>query len=237
VTGGARRLGRAIALALSDAGYAVAVHHHASPRDAASLVAPLLRQRREAVALEADLADPEAVASLLPTATKLLGRPPSLLVNNAAAYPEGSAAELGPSRLAQLHQVNVSAPVALSQAFARRAPAGASVVQVLDARMGDDDPRHAAYLETKRQLAAATRRLAVELAPGVRVNAVAPGAVLPRDGKPWSRAVVEATILKRTPTPDDVAQAVLYLAGAASVTGQTLWVDGGRSVARASRQA
>lgn len=110
-------------------------------------------------------------------------------------------------------------------------------MNILDARMYDDDPRHAAYLETKRQLAAATKRLAVEGAPLLRVNGVAPGAILPEAGGAWSRAVVDATVLGRTASPEDVAQAVVFLATASAVTGQILYVDGGRHLKPSARQA
>jgi NAD(P)-dependent dehydrogenase (short-subunit alcohol dehydrogenase family) len=233
ITGAARRIGRAIALTLADAGYAVALHANRSRDAADGLAAEIAAHGGRAVVVAADLSDAAAVEGLVP-ATAGLG-PLTLLVNNAGEFESDDVATLTRARLDRTLAVNLTAPLFLAQAFAAQAPegAGASIVNILDQRVLKPTPRFFSYGLSKSALHSATVTLAQALAPKVRVNAVAPGPILPspRQSEAEFAAQAAALPLERGPGPADVAAAVLYLAGAQGVTGVTLPVDGGQHIA------
>jgi NAD(P)-dependent dehydrogenase (short-subunit alcohol dehydrogenase family) len=234
VTGGAQRIGRAIAAALAQRGYAVAVQTRHSGDAAAALVSEIVAAGGRAAVVEADLADHAAVLRLVPAAAAQVG-PLTLLVNNAAEFEPDEIGALDRARFDRHVAVNLRAPIFLADAFAAQAPAdaGASIVNLLDQRVFRPTPRFLSYGLTKSALLAATTTLAQALAPRIRVNAVAPGPTLPsprQDAAAFARQA-RAVPLGRGPGPQDVADAVLYLAGATSVTGVTIAVDGGQHLA------
>lgn len=234
VTGAARRIGRAIALALHQAGYAVAIHAQSSAREAQALRAEIARAGGCAAVVQADLADPAQVAALVASASGALG-PLTLLVNNAAMFEPDAVGALDAARFDRQFAVNLRAPLFLSESFAAQAPpqANASIVNILDQRVFKPTPHFVSYTLAKTALHAATRMLAQALAPNVRVNAVAPGPTVasarqtPEDFARQAAAVP----LGRGPGADEIAAAVVYLGGARSVTGVTLAVDGGQHLA------
>jgi len=234
VTGGAQRIGRAIALALAQRGYAVAVQARRSRVEADRLVGEITAAGGRAATLEADLADHAAVLRLVPAAAAAIG-PLTLLVNNAAEFEPDEIGRLDRDRFDRHLAVNLRAPIFLADAFAAQLPAGVvgAIVNMLDQRVLKPTPRFISYGISKSALYAATTTLAQALAPRIRVNAVAPGPTLPsprQDAQAFARQV-HALPLDRGPTPQDVADAVLYLASAASVTGVTIAVDGGQHLA------
>jgi NAD(P)-dependent dehydrogenase (short-subunit alcohol dehydrogenase family) len=231
VTGGALRIGRAIVLALARAGYAVAIHANKSRADAEALRDDIASMGGRAVAVAADLADHDAVMRLVPAAAAAVG-PLTLLVNNASAFEPDEAGRLDREQFDRHFAVNLRAPVFLAQAFAGQAPAGGSIVNVLDQRVYRPNPRFFSYGLAKSALHVATTTLAQGLAPHVRVNAVAPGPTLPNvwHGDDVFKRRSAAMPLSRGPTPEEVADAVLFLAGANSVTGETIAVDGGQHI-------
>jgi NAD(P)-dependent dehydrogenase (short-subunit alcohol dehydrogenase family) len=234
VTGGAQRIGRAIALALAQRGYAVALQAHRSRAAADALVGEIAAGGRRAATVAADLADHAAVVGLVPAAAGAIG-PLTLLVNNAAEFEPDEIGHLERERFDRHIAVNLRAPIFLADAFAAQLPAGAAgaVVNILDQRVLKPTPRFLSYGLSKSALHAATTTLAQALAPRIRVNAVAPGPTLPsprQDAQAFARQV-QALPLDRGPTPQDIADAVLYLASAASVTGVTIAVDGGQHLA------
>jgi NAD(P)-dependent dehydrogenase (short-subunit alcohol dehydrogenase family) len=234
VTGGAQRIGRAVAVALAQRGYAVAVQTRHSGAAAAALVAEIVAAGGRAAAVEADLADHAAVLRLVPAAAAQVG-PLTLLVNNAAEFEPDEIGALDRARFDRHVAVNLRAPIFLADAFATQAPAeaDASIVNVLDQRVFKPTPRFFSYGLAKSALFAATTTLAQALAPRIRVNAVAPGPTLPsprQDAAAFARQS-HAVPLGHGPGPQDIADAVLYLAGAASVTGVTIAVDGGQHLA------
>ncbi len=231
ITGGGRRIGRAIALALAGAGYAVALHANRSRMDAEGLAAEIKGQGGRAVVVLGDLADATAVRGLVPAAAAFA--PLTLLVNSAAEFEPDDIATLEPGRLARTLAVNLAAPLFLAQAFAAQAPAGASIVNLLDQRVLKPTPRFLSYTLSKSALHTATTTLAQALAPRIRVNAVAPGPTLPSPRQSDAEFAAQAATLPlaRGPHPEDIAAAVLYLAGADSVTGVTIPVDGGQHLA------
>ena len=231
ITGGAVRLGRAIALALADAGHDVVIHHRSSAEAATALAAEIRARGRQAWTLRADLADADAVAGLVGEATALAG-PLTLLVNNASIFPTGSLSGLDAASLAENLQVNALAPHALAEAFVAQADPDRdpNIIHLLDSRVIDFDTGHVAYHLSKRALLSLTRLGADGYAPAVRVNAVAPGPVLPPPDKDEAYLADRGAEvpLARAGCAADVADAVLYLTHATFVTGQILYIDGGR---------
>ena len=233
ITGGGRRIGRAIALALSRAGYAVVLHAHRSRKDAEALAGDIAGQGGRAYVVLADLTDPAAVAKIIPSAAAFA--PLTLLVNNASEFNEDDIATLDRAHFERTLAVNLTAPLLLAQAFAAAVVKGAdaSIVNILDQRVLKPTPRFLSYTLSKSALHTATITLAQALAPKIRVNGVAPGPTLPspRQSAEQFAAQARALPLERGPTPEDVAAAVVYLAGARNVTGAVIAVDGGQHLA------
>jgi NAD(P)-dependent dehydrogenase (short-subunit alcohol dehydrogenase family) len=237
VTGSARRIGRAIVLALHDAGYAVAIHAQRSVGEAEALRDEIIRAGGRAGVLRAELADHAAVAGLVAAAAGAVG-PLSLLVNNAASFEPDEIGALDVARFDRQFAVNLRAPLFLAQAFAAQAQAfgskgEASIVNILDQRVFRPTPHFVSYTLAKTALHTATRMLAQALAPGVRVNAVAPGPTVAsarQSADDFARQSASVP-LGRGPRAEEIAAAVLYLGGARSVTGVTLAVDGGQHLA------
>jgi NAD(P)-dependent dehydrogenase (short-subunit alcohol dehydrogenase family) len=237
VTGGARRIGRAIVLALHQAGYAVAIHAQRSLGEAETLRDEIARAGGRAAIVRADLADRAAVAGLVGAAVRAVG-PLSLLVNNASSFEPDEIGALDAARFDRQMAVNLRAPLFLAEAFAAQAQnpstdPDASIVNILDQRVFRPTPHFVSYTLAKTALHTATRMLAQALAPRVRVNAVAPGPTVAsarQSAEDFARQS-ESVPLGRGPDAEEIAAAVLYLAGARSVTGVTLAVDGGQHLA------
>jgi pteridine reductase len=227
VTGGHRRLGAAISARLAQDGWTLAIHgaHDTVPD------ADLAKVLGDWHGFVADLSDPEAVRKLVPQVCDHFGTAPSLLVNNASFFEWDDAEHASRQELADHHAINAAAPVLLSLAM-RHDNAKGSIVNILDQRIRNPNTDQFSYTLSKTALAAATRTLAVSLAPDLRVNAVAPGLTMPTAD--YSREQVErceaAMPLRLLPSPGDVADAVAFLAAARAITGQTLFVDGGASL-------
>ena len=233
ITGAGRRIGRAIALTLVQAGYAVVLHAQRSRAEAEKLASEIVGEGGKARVVLADLADADAVRGLVPAATAF--GPLTLLVNNASQFDEDEIGSLERARFERTMAVNLTAPVFLAQAFAAQAPDGAdpSIVNIVDQRVLKPTPRFFSYTLSKSALASATVTLAQALAPKLRVNAVAPGPTLPslRQSAEQFATQAAAVPLKRGPSPEDIAAAVVYLAQATSVTGTVIAVDGGQHLA------
>ena len=233
ITGAGRRIGRAIALALSRAGYAVVLHANASRAEAEKLAGEIAGAGGKARVVLADLADAEALRGLVPAAAAF--GPLTLLINNASQFDEDEIATLDRGAFERMLAVNLTAPVFLAQAFAAQAPerANASIVNIVDQRVLKPTPRFFSYTLSKSALHAATVTLAQALAPNVRVNAVAPGPTLPSPRQSAAQFAAQAASvpLGRGPIPEEIAAAVVYLAQAKSVTGTVIAVDGGQHIA------
>ncbi|MCW8808153.1 MAG: pteridine reductase [Rhodanobacter sp.] len=235
ITGAGRRVGAVIARTLHAAGYDLALHYRRSVDDARAL-AHELEQRRggSTVLLQADLADLPALPSLIEKVLAHYGRLDAL-VNNASAFFPTPLGNATPAQWNELFASNAQAPFFLSQAAIpalREARGG--IVNLLDIYAERPLAEHTLYCMAKAALGAMTRSLALELAPEVRVNGVAPGAVMwPSDGKPYidQQEMLARTPLQRAGAPEDVAGAVLWLLrDAPFVTGQTIRIDGGRTL-------
>ena len=227
VTGGHRRLGAAISARLATDGWTLAIHGARDATPDAALAAVL----GDWHGFVADLSDSDAVAGLLPAVIAHFGAAPSLLVNNASMFEWDDAATVTTSALAAHHAVNAYAPVALAMAMSQAGARG-SIVNILDQRVRNPVADQLSYSLSKAALAGMTRTLAVNLAPRLRVNAVAPGLTLPTadyDEVQMAR-LAGAMPLGVLPQPADIAGAVAYLADASAITGQILFVDGGASL-------
>lgn len=232
VTGGAKRIGRAISVALARQGYAIAIHANASVKEADALVRELSAAGGKAALVRCDLALHADVATLVPRACEAIG-PLTLLVNNACEFERDEIGALDRARWDRHFAVNLAAPIFLAEAFAKQAAHGGSIVNLLDQRVFRPTPHFVSYTLTKSALHTATTTLAQALAPKVRVNAVAPGPVLPSTRQTDADFVrqVSDLPLERGPRPEEIADAVIFLAQAETVTGQTIAVDGGQHLA------
>jgi pteridine reductase len=235
VTGAARRVGAAIARRLHEAGASIVIHYRGAEADATQLEKELNAKRAgSAVKVKGDLLAPVAPQALVSAALQRFARL-DFLVNNASAFYPTPLGEIEAGHWEELIGSNLRAPLFLAQAAAPQlALAAGALVNIADIHAERPLKDYLVYSVAKAGLVALTRALALELAPGVRVNAVAPGAIAwPEDGQfaPDERKrVVATTPLARTGSAEDIAQAVHFLCGAPFVTGQVLAVDGGRSI-------
>ena len=231
VTGGARRIGRAIALTLAAHGWDVAVHYGTSRDDAEALAAEIRGRDRRAAAIAADLTREAEVATLVPRAAKAIG-PLALLVNNASAFERDDALTVTRASWDRHLETNLRAPFVLMQEFARQLPAGAegSVVNILDERVWNLTPYFVSYTVSKAALWTLTQTMALALAPRIRVNGIGPGPTLPspRQSDEQFRQQVDLLPLRRGITPDEIARAVSFILESPAMTGQMIALDGGQ---------
>ena len=230
VTGAGRRLGRAIALDLAQSGWRIGAHYYASEVEALGLVDEIEAMGGQAVALQADLTRIEDLALLVQACGAQLG-PPTCLVNNAACFEWDSAESCNESTWAMHLDINLRAPVFLTQAFAQNLPDGVpgNVINLIDQKVWRLNPDYFSYTIAKSALWTATQTLAQALAPRIRVNAIAPGPVLPHRDQTEADFAKEcrSTLLKRVVSTDDVTNAVRFLLETPSITGQMIALDGG----------
>jgi NAD(P)-dependent dehydrogenase (short-subunit alcohol dehydrogenase family) len=238
VTGAGKRIGRAIALALARDGWDVAVHYATSRKEALATVEDIQALGRRAVAVNRDLAVERGVRSLLAECAEELGAV-TCVVNNAAIFEYDSPARFKPDLLVKHMKLNTAAPVLLAQGLHASLGDGQHgvVVNLLDQKLANPNPDFLSYTLSKSALAYATIVLAQALAPKVRVVAVAPGVTLQSTHQTelGFSAAHQQTPLGRSSSPEDIGQAVVYLANAQAVTGATLLVDGGQHLAPSAR--
>ncbi len=231
VTGGLHRVGAAIAAALAGAGYDLALHRRREGGPDGDLVTAIGKARVDHIIVSADLGESGAAERLFADVVQQCGRAPTLIVNNASLFAEGGIEALDGAALDAALAVNLTAPTLLTQALFASGGNGA-VINILDQRVVNPVPDQIAYTIAKQALWQATRTLAIACAPRIRVNAVAPGLTLPtpdyEDGRMERMAGLMP--LHRLAAPKDIADAVLYLARAENVTGQTIFVDAGANL-------
>ena len=242
ITGAARRLGRAIALACARAGWRVAVHARTDDEDARQTVADCTRHTPGSALFTTDLADEAQVRALAPAVAARMGRLDAV-VNNAALFVFDNAASFTSANLARHMAVNAAAPVLLAQALADHlaqrgaGPASGCVVNLLDQKLWNPNPDFLSYTLSKAALQAATTTLAQALAPRVRVAGVAPGLTLPSSYMDEARfaALHRMSPLEQAANADEVAAGVVFLLDSRAITGSTLLVDGGQHLMRLER--
>jgi NAD(P)-dependent dehydrogenase (short-subunit alcohol dehydrogenase family) len=234
VTGAGRRLGRCIALDFAVRGWRVGVHYRDSAQEALELVTEIVRNGGIAAAFGADLARLETIAPLLVACTEALGAP-TCLINNASRFDWDVLDTLDAKTWQATLDVNLTAPVFLTQAFAKALPQQqrGNVINLIDQKVLRLDPEHFSYTIAKSALWIATQTMAQALAPRIRVNAIAPGPVLKSEGQ--SEASFErearATLLQQPVNADDVTAAIQFLLKTPSITGQMIALDGGQHLA------
>lgn len=232
VTGGAKRLGRAVVLALTERGARVLVHYGKSADAAAETVAEARRRGGEAASFQADLTDETAVHRLIPAARDQFGAV-DILINSASIFERGSFADTTSEGWDRSFVINLKAPFLLSQDFAAQVEAGRTgkIINMGDWRGFRPGTDHFAYTMTKVGLHGLTQAMALALAPNVQVNELALGAILePEGGGVDMRKIIARVPAGRLGGEEAVVSAVLFLLAEDFVTGETLVVDGGRSL-------
>ena len=231
VTGGAKRIGRGIALALAEAGFAVAVHCRASRAEAEATARDIRARGVRAAVLAADLGDESAVRRLLADAAAALG-PVGVLVNNASTFERDEWHDATRETWERHIEPNLRAPFVLTQDFARALPAEAEglVVNLLDQRVWSLTPHFVSYTVAKAGLWALTQSMALALAPRIRVNAIGPGPTVPspRQTEAQFARQAQSVPLRHGTSPEEIGVAVVALLRLSSMTGQMLALDGGQ---------
>jgi NAD(P)-dependent dehydrogenase (short-subunit alcohol dehydrogenase family) len=226
ITGAAKRLGRQTALTLADRGVNIVVHFNQSAAEAVPLMAEIQRKGVNAWTIQADFSRPDEYQTLIERAREIAGGL-DILINNASIFPADTVATLSWSGLSVNMEVNAWVPFVLSRAFAQQIGRG-RIVNLHDFKAYDWT--HVGYILSKHVLTDMTRMMALEFAPHITVNAVAPGLILPPPGKDetYLEGLVHTVPLQRHGGAQDIADAVAFLAQSDFITGNVIYVDGGR---------
>lgn len=232
ITGGAKRIGRATALALADAGCNVLLHYHHSEAAAEALCEEIRAREVQAWIIAADFANTAEYETLFERALELAG-PVDILLNNASIFPLDTMDSMSFEHWIANMQVNAWVPFFLGRELNRRVGHG-KIVNLLDASLQNYDWKHVSYLLSKQALELLTRMMALEFAPRVSVNGVAPGLILPPPGRSaeYLERMKETVPMKALGDPLGIAEAILFLLQSAYVTGEVIYVDGGRHIQR-----
>lgn len=239
ITGGAKRIGAHLAQALHAQGMRIVIHYHQSEEAAKQLCKAFNQTRpQSAVSIQADLQNPATLPQLMTLATTTWGRL-DVLINNAASFHDTPLPDLTPTLWHSTLNSNLTAPVFLAlEAFPHLKKTQGCIINMADIRATQPLKNYTAYCISKAGLVMATKSLAIEWAPYIRVNAIAPGVVLWSDESPreadqaFQQKIMNRTPMKRTGTPEDIVKAAIFLIkDAPYMTGQVLTVDGGRSLA------
>ncbi len=229
ITGASKRIGRALAIALAEEGVHIIAHDRkARETETVKVCGEVEDCGAKSWKVLADLEQPADYESLIAQALQTAGSL-DILVNNASIFSPATLRDVGWSDLTRNLQVNAWAPFVLSREFARLVPRG-GIINLLDTKIEGGDRSHVAYILSKQALASLTRMCALEFAPAITVNAVAPGLILPPTGKDeeYLNQLAKTLPLKRHGGPGDIADAAIYLLKSEFVTGQIIYVDGGR---------
>ena len=237
VTGGAVRLGRAIAVSLAEAGYDIALHYNTSEAEAHAAAVEIRDRGVSCELFRCDLGDTAGLERLIANARATFGNL-DVLINSASTYESGTISETTEELLDRMWAVNYKAPFFLMKAFRERVEDG-SIVNVLDNKIAFNQYHYAAYLASKKALAELTKMAALEFAPRIRVNAVAPGVILPAairtpEYLQWRRLGIPVS---EAGHPRHVCEAIRYLLTNRFLTGQILFVDGGEAIDVVGRNA
>jgi pteridine reductase len=227
VTGAAKRLGRAMAMALAGQGVRIVVHHNRSEQDAVSLCDEIRWLGGTAWRVQGDLADAEQVERVFRDAVAQAGAI-DILINSASIFERDTLWDATEDSILLNLRIHAMAPLTLARLMAKQGGEG-HVINLLDTRMTVYDKEHVSYHISKRVLATLTRMLALELAPKIAVNGIAPGLILPPVGEDetYLQKLAHCNPLHRYGGPSDVTDAVLFLLGSRFITGQILYIDGG----------
>jgi pteridine reductase len=229
ITGASRRLGRALSVALAEEGVNIVAHDRRDlEQETVKVCDEVIGCGAKSWSVSADLEKPEEYETLIARAQETAGSL-EILINNASIFQPGTLMDIGFSDLMHHLHVNAWSPLVLSREFARIVGRG-KIINLLDTKIASYDREHVAYILSKQMLASLTTMCAVEFAPAVAVNAIAPGLILPPSGKneAYLESLAQTVPLRRHGAPGDITDAVLYLLKSNFVTGQVIYVDGGR---------
>jgi NAD(P)-dependent dehydrogenase (short-subunit alcohol dehydrogenase family) len=231
ITGGARRVGAALARYFARHGYDIALHYNSSQKEAAGVKKAVEKLGAECALFQHDLQDVETLPWLMKDIRTQM-RHCTALINSASVFDRGTFADTDEALFDQQFTVNFKAPFFLTQAFAKTFGKGC-VINILDSDISKTYGSHFAYLLSKKALAEFTPMAARALGPKIRVNGVCPGIVLPPDDEAYKAYAEKSRAdlpLRQHPSPDDVAETAYWLVNQQSITGQIIYVDGGRHV-------
>ena len=232
ITGAGKRIGRALAEALGEDGWSVAVHYRSSAEGAQDTADAISKAGGMGVIVQGDLTEEKDLKALIPSAQEKLGGPLRLLVNSASVFEDDTALDHDRQSWDLHFDANLRAPDALSQAFAKALPGDEKglIVNVIDQRVWKLNPQFFSYTLSKAALLTATKTLAQSLAPNIRVNAIGPGPTLASVHQSEEEFAAErkATLTEEGSRPEEIVRALRYLIEADSVTGQMIATDGGQ---------
>jgi pteridine reductase len=228
ITGAAKRIGRETALTLAEQGVNIVIHFNRADTEARRLAEELQLKGVKAWTIQADFRRPDEYQTVIERAQQTAGGL-DILINNASIFPTEMLKDLNWSELSANMEVNAWVPFVLSRDFANRIGRG-KIVNLHDSRLKGYDWTHVGYILSKHVLAAMTRMMALEFAPNITVNAVAPGLILPPPGKDESflQNLVHTVPLQRHGEAQDIADAIAFLVRSDFITGNVIYVDGGR---------
>jgi pteridine reductase len=228
ITGAAKRIGRETALSLANLGINIVIHFNHSDSEGRQLAEELRQKGVKAWTIQADFRRADEYQTFIERTRQMAGGL-DILINNASIFPTETLADLSWSGLSGNVEVNAWVPFVLSRAFAQQIGRG-KIVNLHDSRLKGYDWTHVGYILSKHVLAAMTRMMALEFAPHISVNAVAPGLILPPPGKDESylENLVHTVPLQKHGGPQDIADAVAFLIQSDFITGNVIYVDGGR---------
>lgn len=228
ITGSAKRIGRHLAICLAQEGVNLALHYNSSEKEAKELEEILKNYPIKTTLIKQDLNVTNAGEKIFKSAIDMLGKI-DILINNASIFPEHSIKKFSHEDLITSLNIHAWAPLQLARCLHSQCKKGI-IINILDTRLWDYDPKHASYYLGKQLLRHITRILAVEFAPEIRVNAVAPGLILPPPGETeeYLKKMSKTNPLQTFGDENDVSDAVIFLLKAKFVTGQVIFVDGGR---------
>ena len=230
ITGGATRLGRHFALTLARSGCDIALHYNSSAKAAKKVKQEIIAMGQRCEIFQCDFSSESDPALLMEKALKRFSAL-QILINNASVYEVGKISETGPELLQEQFSVNFFTPFLLTATFAKQVKTG-NIINIIDNKIGFQQYAYSAYLLSKKALSELTRLSAIELAPHIRVNGIAPGVILPADSRTdeyinWRK---EGIPLAQQGNPEQLSSALIYLLDNHFVTGQVLFVDGGEAI-------
>ena len=229
IAGASKRIGNALARGLAEKGVHVVIHYSSSAKDAKQLCEELKAFKVNAWTIKADFKNPSEYETLIQRAMKIAG-PLDILINNASFFSSDQTGNMIFAGLMQQIEINAWAPFVLSREFERQQRG--SIINILDAKITGYDREHVSYLLSKQMFATLTKMSALDFAPAVRVNGIAPGLILSPAGKDekYLKNLAKSVPLKRSGNPEDIVSAAIYLLTNDFLTGQILFVDGGRHI-------
>ena len=240
ITGGAKRIGKAIALFLAESGYDIVIHYSQSKKEAEELVIKLKSLGVEAFCIKANLLKDFEISTLVDKSIKLIGKPLDLLINNASIFENDSLKSLTLESWDRHMFTNLKAPVFLSKEFSKQAPdnskdenneilASSNIINIIDQKVLNLNPRFFSYTLAKSSLKNFTKISAQELGPKIRVNAIGPGPILKasHQSEEQFQNQRKSTLLKRGSDVQEISRAILYIISSPGLTGQLITLDGG----------